>query len=38
VEYAEFTEKKSEEIARHIVQERRKFKKIQTTFELKNIL
>lgn len=37
VEYAEFTEKKSEEIARHIVQERRE-KKIQTTFELKNIL
>lgn len=37
IDYAEFTQKKSEEIARHIVRAR-KSSPIQTTFDLKNIL
>jgi len=37
VDYAEFTEKKSKEIAREIIKYRAA-SKIKTTFELKNVL
>ncbi|OQY38613.1 MAG: 16S rRNA (cytosine(1402)-N(4))-methyltransferase [Spirochaetaceae bacterium 4572_7] len=37
VEYAEFTEQKSQEISRHIIKTR-KTNPIKTTFDLKNIL
>jgi 16S rRNA C1402 N4-methylase RsmH len=37
VDYAEFTEQKSQEIARHIAKTR-KSSPIKTTFDLKNVL